>query len=495
MIKIARLKNFDWLAVVFYPLAVILMESFWVAPWLNWVGVWPLFSETRPILSLASVVIIIVVSLVITRIFTTKQWSLLKIRFIIIGGGLLTMLLVLAVEYNDGYTFLSGGWFAHIGQVLGNTFSHAGTVSVAIPAIVYLWWRGIMLGQSTSYFKDIYRSFLIGMFALIALIIFWQISTSSGRIPDPGSGIVIDVICFFFFGLLAIAVSHLYTMRQTMPKEEAKLTSMWRWVPIMIGVIGVMIIIGFGVASAMSPEFIDAVGHGANVVFGFLAKMFEYIAYPIIYLGQGLVWLLYWFIGLLSGSQQEQGAVSGNLTSQLFPETGTIEISPTVTSIIKWTVFAIIIALVIFFLARAISRYRARHDKEEYEEVRESLFSWRGLRDDLKEFFRSMRRRRPPKVPAYQFEETGRLDVREIYRHMQWEAKNSGLPRHRHETTEEYADRIEHIMPDSIKPLNSLTDIYENVRYGEKAASAEKEDKANSIWKTLKAMIRKLRGT
>ena len=33
-----RLRGFDWLGVVFYPLAVILMESFWVAPWLSWIG-------------------------------------------------------------------------------------------------------------------------------------------------------------------------------------------------------------------------------------------------------------------------------------------------------------------------------------------------------------------------------------------------------------------------------------------------------------------------
>jgi hypothetical protein len=492
--KIARLKNFDWLAVIFYPLSVVLMESFWVAPWLGWVGFWPLFKEGRQILSLASVVIVIVISLVITRIFTTKQWSMWKIRFIIIGSGLLTLLLVLAIEYNDGYTFLSGSWFGHIGQVLGNTFTHAGTVSMAIPVIVYLWWRGIMLGQSTSYFKDIYRSFLIGMFAFIALIIFWQISTSSSSIPKPGSELGIYVIAFFFFGLLAIAVSHLYNMRRAMPKEEAKLTSVWRWLPIMIGVIGVMILIGFGVASAMSPEFIDAVGRGANALFNFLGKAFEYIAFPFIYLVQGLIIAFYWFIGLFKGSQPQEATFSANMTSQYFPESEGVELSPLVTSTIKWTVFAIIIALVIFFLARAISRYRARRAEEEYEEVRESLFSWRGLRDDLLEFFRSMRRRKPAKAPVYQFEETGRMDVREIYRHMQWEAKNSGIPRRRHETAEEYAARIEHFVPDSVRPLNSLTDIYENVRYGEETTSVEKEDKANNIWQTLKGMIRKLRG-
>jgi hypothetical protein len=492
-----RFKHLDWLSVVFYPLAVILMEAFWVSPWLNWVGVWPFFSAARPVLSLASVIIVIVASLVITRVFTQKKLPLWTIQLIVIGSGLVTMLLVLAVEYADGYTFLSASWFGHIGQVLGNTFTHASTIVVAIPAIIYLWWRGIMLGQSTSYFKDIYRSFILGMAALIALIIFWQISAASGSIPKPGSEIGINVIAFFFFGLLAIAISHLYNMRRTMPKEEARLTSVWRWLPVMLGVIGGVIIIGFGVASAISPDFIQVLGNGAQAVLGFLGKIFEYIMYPIIYIVQGLAIAFQWFMRLFSGGQAETSEFSGNMTMPDMAVVQTGELSPTVTAIIKWSVLAIIIAVVIFILARAISRYRARHAQEDFDEVRESLFSWRGLRDDLKELFKSMgRKRKPPKPAPYHFDEdaAGRLDIREIYRHMQWEAGRSGIPRRRHETAGEYARRIEHIVPDSAPPLSSLTDMYENVRYGEEIASVDKENSANSIWQTLKGLLRKLRG-
>ncbi|MHB8104855.1 MAG: DUF4129 domain-containing protein [Dehalococcoidales bacterium] len=493
--KMDRFKNFDWLAVIFYPLAVILMEAFWVSPWLTWVGAWPLFSAARPVLSLGSVIIVIVASLVITRVFTGQKWALWKIQLIIIGSGVLTMLLVLAVEYNDGFTFLSGAWFGHIGEMLGNTFTHTGTIALAIPVIIYLWWRGIMLGQSTSYFRDIYRSFLLGVAALVALIIFWQISAASGSIPKPGAGIGVNVIAFFFFGLLAIAISHLYNMRRTMPKEEAKLTSVWRWLPVMLGVIGGMILIGFGVASTISPDFIDTVSSGASAVFGFLSKIFEYIMVPIVYIVQGLVIAFMWFIRLFAQSQQEQSEISSNMTGpQTTVSTGG-ELPPLAISIIKWSVLAIIIAVVIFILAKAVSRYRARHAQDDFDEVRESLFSWKGLRADLKELFK-----RKPKAAAatpYKFDENaaGQLDIREIYRHMQWEAARSGIPRRRHETAEEYARRIEHFIPDSAPPLSSLTDMYENVRYGEEIASVNKEANANNLWQNLKGLLRKIRGT
>jgi hypothetical protein len=496
---VSRIRSFDWLAVVFYPLAVILMEAFWVSPWLSFMGLFPFFAETRPVLSLASVIVVVVVSLVVTRIFTRQKLPMWAIQCSIIGCGLVTMLLVLGVEYADGYGFLTGQWFIHTGQVLGDTFANPGTIVVAILAVIYLWWRGIMLGQSTSYFRDIYRSFILGMIALIVLIIFWQISAASGRFAKPGPGIGLNVIAFFFFGLMAVAVCHFYTMRSTMPREEAALTSVRRWLPIMLGVIGGVVLIGFGVASLMSSDFLGSVGHGLNVVGGFLGKIFNYIVIPIIYLAEGLVKIFMWFLNLIRGSQAEQPAETGNMTMPQIPGTEPGKLSPAVTETIKWVVIAIIIGVIIFILAKAISRFQRRRAREEIEEIRESLWSWRGLRDDLKLFFNMMGqrfKRKAPAEPRYRFDEnaTGRLDVREIYRYLQWEAGRSGIARRRHETADEYKGRLERFVPDGSAPLNSLTDLYKSVRYGEINATESQVDSANSLWQTIRGLLRKLRG-
>ncbi|OGO00808.1 MAG: hypothetical protein A2Y58_02540 [Chloroflexi bacterium RBG_13_51_52] len=499
MTTMGKIKNFDWLAVVFYPLAVILMEAFWVSPWLNWVGVWPFFSEARPVLSLASVIIVIVVSLLVTRIFVSQKLPMWAVQTIVIGCGLVTMLLVLAVEYADGYGFFESGWFGHIWKILGDTFTNPSPIVVAIPAIIYLWWRGIMLGQSTSYFRDIYRSFILGMVALVILIILWQVTGASGRLPTPGPEIGINIIAFFFFGLLAIAICHLYNMRRTMPSEEAKLTSVWRWLPIMLGVVGGMILVGFGVASTLSPDFFNAIGRGAEAVFGFLGTVFSYIIWPFVYLFEGIAIFIIWFMSLFRSEQTLPPEETGNMTIPGITDITNPEIPPVVTEIIKWFVIAIIISVVIFFLAKAISRYRQRRALEEIDETRESLFSWRGLKDDLKLLFQMMGQRfqrKSPAAPPYVFDENamGKLDIREIYRHLQWEAGRSGLPRHRHETAEEYARRIENKVPDSRMPLKDITGMYENVRYGERIAPKDKLDAANGLWQTLRGMIRKLRG-
>jgi hypothetical protein len=496
---ISTLKKFDWMAVVFYPLAVILMEAFWVSPWLNWLGLWPVFRESRPVLSLGSVVLILALSLLVTRVALKLKMPMWGIQTIVIGSGLVAMLLVLGYEYADGYTFFSGGWFAHTGQVLGNTFSNPGTITAALPVFLYLWWRGINLGQSTTYFKDIYRTFVLGMVALIALIIIWQISSSSGTFPKPGAGIGANVIAFFFFGLIAIAICHLYLMRSTMPREEAALTSVWRWMPIMLGVIGGVVLVGFGIASALSPSFFDSVGQGASAIGHFLGKVINILIWPLNYLAEGIMWILRWLISLLRRNPPDTTDNTSGIPSG--PDFGNVtpkELSPAWSAAIRWTVIAIVVGVIIYILARAVSRFRAKRAREEIEEVRESLFSWKGLRDDLKLFFNMMGQRfkRKESAAGQRFDENaaGLMDIREIYRHLQWEAGKSGIPRRRHETADEYAGRLRRYAPDSSVPVDDITRMYKNVRYGETSLPAGQINTANGIWQTLKGLLRQMRG-
>jgi hypothetical protein len=498
-----KLKKFDWMAGAFFPLAVILMETFWVAPYLKWIGSWTLFTPQRPILSLGSVFLVLAVSLALTRLTANLKQNLAVIRLIVIGGAILTLLVVTGYEYPDGYTIWSGAWFSHIVNILGNTFGHPGTVLAALIAVIYLWWRGIVLGQSTTFFRDIYRTFILGMVALVILIILWNVTSSTEAITKPGAGLGLNVIAFFFFGLIAIAIAHLYQMRSTMPKEEAALTSVWRWFPVMLGVIGGVVLIGFILASALSPDFFNTVGNGASAFLDFLGTIFKYLLYPFVYAAEGIVWLFWRFMSLFKTDNPPPSEnLSGGIDDLMGNKVITHEISPVWSIVVKWVLVAIVAVVIIFILSRAISRIRSRRNREEIEEERVSIFSWKALRDDLKEFFKGVKfPTRKPASPPFDLNETGKMDIRNIYRHLQVEASISGITRHRHETAGEYAFRLERAVPNSVEAIGDvkhsvkyITDRYEEVRYGDAALPEPQVDQANTIWQVIKGMIRKLRG-
>jgi hypothetical protein len=492
----AKNERIDWLATVLYPLLVVLMEAFWVFPWLYWLGSWPMYAEPRQPLSLAAVIVVLAASLALTRFLNRREaWSLTAVRAAVIGLGVAAFFIVLRLAYPPA---AGSGWFAYVQGLLSGMFQHPSTIVLAGPAVVYLWWRGIVLGRATTQFRDVYRLFVLGLAALITLLILWQISGANERFSAPGHEVGLYVIAFFFFGLLAIAVCHLYAIRRSMPKEEAALTSVRRWLPIMLGVVGGMVLVGFGVAAIFSPEFFDAVGQAAHAVGNALGTVAEYILIPIGYVLEAVIWVVRWFLDLIRGnlSGLQQGA-SANQTP-MFQNVVTKQLPPELLSLLKWGVVIILLGLVVFFVARAVRRSQRRRGLEDIEEINESLFSWAGLRDDLKDLLGDLKNRfaprHKPRPRTYDDDLSGTLDVREIYRRLLWESARSGLPRRPAETVEEYARRIGRLVPDSAEPLGGLNPAYSEARYGDRPLAAERVRGANQLWASLRGVLRKLRG-
>ncbi len=147
------------------------MEVFWVYPWLAWIGRWPARVWQRPPLSLASLILLLGISFLVTKFFLSRRWSLRWIQLSIVSSGLIAIFMVVRVEYGTGFGLLSWQWFVHTAQLLLDSFSHPHPIVIALAAGVYLWWRGISQGRSSLYFDDIYRSFRAGLTALVVLIV------------------------------------------------------------------------------------------------------------------------------------------------------------------------------------------------------------------------------------------------------------------------------------------------------------------------------------
>ncbi len=498
-----RLANLRWVAAALSPLMVILMETFWVYPWLFWLGR-QMPAEQRPPLSLASLILLMGASFLVTRFFTGKKWQLRWIQLAIVSSGLVAIFLVVRIEYGAGFGLLSGQWFIHITQALLDSFLYPHPVVIALVAGVYLWWRGISWGRSPLSFDAIHRPFLVGLIALVVLIIVSGMSSGVGTLENLLTASGLYIAGFFFFGLSALALGHLRTIHEKMLKKEgvSRLFSR-RWLFILLGVIGGIVLVGIGIASIFSYDLVTLMAQGLNSVADFLLQVLSYLLIPIGYLVAGLVYVFRFLINLLGQGEPlppfqppQLIGESGEAASQSFP--------PEVILVIKWAFFAIVAAGVIFLLTKAIFRYWSSRAKDEIEETHESLWNWDLFKADLRLFLnmllqRFKRKRKQPvpvsPVPAWYSEEEipDRLDIREVYRHLLWEAARLGMARSRHETAYEYAERLGQAVPPSGGQLAQLTELYSNVRYGEIKPQDKQVERANRLWRVLRRLLRGLR--
>jgi len=477
------------------------MEVLWVYPWLAWTRELPGLNWQQPPLSLTSLIILVGIPFCVTRFLPGQRRSLRLTKLLIV---LATILLIVRIEYGAGFPPLSGQWFVHIARILLDSFSYLHPIILALIASVYLCWRGIRLGHSPLYFNDVYPSFMVGLAALIILIVVWTASLGAGSLESLASTVGIHAAGFFFFGLMALALGNLQAIRRKMVREEMAPLSNRRWTVIMLGVVGGIVLLGMGIASIFSPGFVAAVTRLVGSVFSFLGQVVHYLFIPVGYLLNWLAYAVMFIINLIRGKQPlEPFKMPDFLEPEELIESPVYQtIGVDVAMILKWIFFAFVIIIVVFLLIRAISRFRIVQADVEVEEISESLWSWLGFMADIRLFFSMLfrgwhRKKAKPMpvstVPGWYLAEDiqGTLNIREIYRHLLYEASTFGIGRQRYETPHEYTMRLGRSVPDSGEQLGELTDLYIDVRYGDLEVGDKKIEHANSLWRALRRLLRR----
>jgi hypothetical protein len=245
-----QIINLNRLTTVLFPLMVIFMEVLWISPWLALIGRWSALVEHRQPLSLASLVFLLGASFLVTRFSLSKQWSLQRTQRSIIACGIVATLIVMRIEYPAGATILDLTWPVRIARLLIGSFTHLHPVIFASAVAVYLWWRGIKLGRSPLHSEDIYRSFSIGLLALIVLIVLLGANPLNSL-----TSIGLYIAGFFFCSLSALALAKLQRMLEQGEEKEGKAVLDSRWLSIIAAVTGTIVVVGAGFASVFSTDF------------------------------------------------------------------------------------------------------------------------------------------------------------------------------------------------------------------------------------------------
>jgi hypothetical protein len=493
---LSRFKNVNWIANVLTPSAVILMEVLWLYPWLVFIGKDLGLDTPKTHQSLLSLIFILGLSYIATKNFLKRKWPMLWIQTSIIACGLVVIFLVLRIEYSAGFNLFSGEWFVSYGHILLNFFFYTHPFGFGLIASLYLWWRGISLGRSPLDFEDIYTPFLIELATLVFLIILWVYSFKNETAQNLTTDIGIYVAGFFFFGLVALALSNLVVIQERMKtKGESSKNFGRRWLTIILSVIGGIFLIGIGFASIFSTQFIAAVGRflkGVSVVYD---KVVTFIIYAIGYLVQILAYIYQWIINLFRHGKPPEPPQTVDFGIPDNPKGPLHSLPPWVLSVLKLTFLALVLLIVISLIIRAVRRRRRIQTRDDLEEEHESLWSWGGFKSDIVLFFKMLFqrfKRKPKPVTAgvmidWQPEEdiTRRLSIREIYQHLLWQGARLRIPREDYETPSEYARRLGTFAPEGREPLNEITGLYIDVRYGEHQMEDRKIDDANTVWQRL----------
>ncbi len=501
-----RLAKLNWVADVLSPLAVTLMEAFWVYPWLVWIGKWSVLVREGPPLSLVSVILLLGTSFFVTRFFLSRTWSLSWVRLSIVACGLALICVVLRFEYGGGLSLLSGQWFVQMAQTMLGSFSHPDPVVIAMAAGVYLWWRGISRGRSPLYFDDVYRSFLVGLGASVTLIIFWGLSFGAGSLTSLTSTAGVHVAGFFFFGLSALALTNLQAVQREIRDKEGVAPAFGRrWLSIIVGVIGGIILAGASAASIFSAEFVSLLGKFFGLASDLLFKALYYLFLLIGFLVEGLYYVGEFLLNLFRYGQSPQSYKPPDfLTPGTLPEAAARVVSPGAIEAIKWAFFGLVAAGLIFLLTRAVVRFLSPGTRDDVEEIHESLWSWGEFREGLRLLVsaiqRRLRRWRMKLVPVGAVrrssgDDLGRLSIRAIYQRLLWQASRCNVARRGYETPYEYARRLGQVLPDGSDQVTELTSLYVSVRYGDREADDMKVDHANSLWRFLHGLLGRLEGS
>lgn len=495
-----RLAGFKWVASGVLPLMVVLMDTCWVYPWLVWVGNLSLFREPRPPLSLLTVFLLLSVSLFLSRTLLSRSWRLGWIRLGIVAAGLVAVFVGIRLEYGAGSPLLSAGWFTHTARILLDSFARPHTLAVALFAGVLLWWRGISCGRSLLDFRDIYRAFVAGLIALVLLIIIRRIIATEGSPSAMG----LYVAGFFLFGLASLALSNLRAIQQKIQaRGEAAALLSRRWVYLLFGVVGSIVLVGVAITSLLSREFVALIERFLGLALNVLLQALGYLVMPLGYIVEGLFRAFQFIVNLFrSGTAQPLESVNMSPISGLPEGVTPRALSPEVLVALKWSVFALLVGAVVFLLVRAVFRYRARGDQTDVDEFDESLWSWAGFRADLRLFFGAVRQnlKRRTRGPLAAKPATARygvfpdmMSIREVYRHLLREAAGVGMERARQETPNEYARRLSQMLTEGNEELDELTALYVGVRYGDIPVKEEQVSQANRLWRFLYGILDRLR--
>lgn len=369
-----------------------------------------------------------------------------------------------------------------------------------IALMLYLGWRGSVLGGSAPAFSQVSRRFGIGMGAL-TLAIFGSLATEPALRGAVAATLLALLALEGFAGLAALAMARTHAaaaerIGSRMP--GAAYSTRWQLSALSIA-FGIMVVV-----TLVGSLFNLAAGRALLAWLGPAGEAINQVTY---WLTQGLAYLLY----LISVAWLSL-FVPTNLPNQKphlpKPPPGGTHPNPThlvpsqfgaAASIILIAAAVAVAIVLVFIMARIVVRSLSKPVEDEVvEEEREDLDAAALLQRQARDWLDGLRSHRA----APEQDELRKGGVRWLYRQVMRAGARLGYERRASETADEYAARLsstlverEKAAPERIAAqLAGVTGAYDEARYGavedDPSATGEVADQARSLREYLEALER-----
>ena len=451
--------HLNWRKEALYA-TLVAAEMCWLTPWV--LVITQRAEIATPYGTALTLGILVLAVIYFSRIMDRLQLDLLYQRAFLIFAVVITTFLVMRSLLYPGYSLFDPGWLGKAGGALLYFYSLPPEASVVV-IILFLWWRGLRIGQRNLAFQGVTFSFRLG----ILLLVF-----STPLLSTLGYDFTILILPFFFFSLMAVALARVEEVNQAKGGVGAPFN--FTWLAILLGSIVVVLITAWLISRIYSVEGFSQILRWLEPVFAPLLRVVEYVLVLLIKL---LEPLLRWFFGIFQrvaeGLPQNIEGL-GPLDFEDLPVGEPTQPPRLLMDVSRYVCVGLAGVGALIVLALTLRRRLDRRRRG--DEIRESLWSSAAfahgvlgsLRDgwDRLKDMAGLVGRFGPGMRLY-----AAVSIRKIYANMARLAERQGFPRQPAQTPYEYLPALGLAFPDCQTEAVAITEAYVKVHYGEVSES------------------------
>jgi len=453
-----------------------LMDLCWIYPWCVLLALWTDPSRGTGLLSPVSVLALVLLGAWSTSFLGRVTRHGRRGRYAFAALALVAATVTVRFEH-----YASFGGLDWVGPFVGALAALIGQLSAPVLAFalaMYLWWRGVRFGTQTPGFTEVEGAFRWGIARLAAFGLVMAVTTRAAALSSVEAQTTPFVVGFFFFSLLTLALGRLESLRTRTRRPSVNS----QWLAVLVVVAGGVVLLALLLGQIVSFDLLIV---GTRPIFDVLGFVLLLVAYAIVIpMAYVIQWIVYLILALLqaSGSRPPPQPLQPSDIDNALQEFLNRQLSPELIAGLKAAGAAVLLALVVFFIARGLTRWRpSSADADATNEERDSLWNAGQLWALLLAWLRRVLRRgamgtaesgTAPLTASTDTRSIHLSTIRELYAQLLRQGEAAGARRAVNTTPLEHLPAMSVVLnPEPV--LADLTRAYVQVRYGDMRVADE----------------------